>query len=153
MARFVYLVFVLLLAFCAYCGFTHGQAPSPMLLVVPTVQSAEPTADGDYVKLQLPCKCGAVWVYVPASCPCFDADSYPDLDKALKAVYAMALDMSKGVKQDKAVGKYEVWTLKCGCSLRVYIPGTCGCLEKKYPKLLEVLKQVHAVASKHRDTK
>ena len=113
----------------------------------------EPPADGDYYTLQLPCKCGAVYIYYPGSCGCFDKENYPDLDKALRKLYKMAYDMGKGKQSKKMLGKYENATLECGCTLKVYKPDSCGCLSKKYPDLAKQLEVVYNVAQKHKEKK
>ena len=47
------------------------------------------TPDGTYYTLKL-CPCGGPTVYMPGSCPCFDANMEPALDAAAREAYAAA---------------------------------------------------------------
>lgn len=105
--------------------------------------------DGTYHNFMLPCKCGGLIVYEPDSCPCFTAQYYPDLVDALNKTYAWFKD--KEVPAPKYMGKYESLTLECGCVLCVYVPDSCGCLEKKYPDLGLLLKDVYRLAVKYKE--
>lgn len=117
----------------------------PKIEVMP-VQVAQ--ADGDYVQSTLPCKCGDICLYVPNSCPCFDREHYPDLAPAIENVYAWAQTHNKGVGK-KVVGKYEVMTLECGCSLKLFIPESSGCLSIQSPDLESLLTVLYNTAKKH----
>ena len=125
------------------CQPKQSQLPPPPFAVVPQAK-----ADGEYVSVTLPCKCGDFVAYVPKSCPCFDREQYPDLADALEAVYAWAQAHNIGGGK-KTVGNYEMLTLECGCVLRVYVPGSSGCLEKQSPDLAVLLRNVYAIAKKH----
>lgn len=107
------------------------------------------TPDGDYPTLMLPCKCGGLTVYKPGSCGCFDPENYPELSKRLAAVYGWAQKNSEGAVSTKPVGKYEVLTLECGCSLKLYRPGSCGCVAKRYPDLEKLLTDLWQEAKRN----
>ena len=101
--------------------------------------------DGECVNITLPCACGTVTVYVIGSCPCFDPDLNAPLAKALEKVRALTMFP---ISDKKIVGKYENILLDCGCTLKVYVPKSCGCLAKKYPQLEAALGEVYAIAMK-----
>ena len=105
-------------------------------------------ADGEYVSVTLPCRCGDFLAYVQKSCPCFDREQYPDLANTLENVYAWAQTHNNGGGK-KVVGKYELLTLQCGCVLQVYVPGSSGCLEKQSPDLAVLLRAIYSKAKSH----
>ena len=108
--------------------------------------------DGTYYVVELPCKCGGIEAYYPDSCPCFAPAMYPDLAKELDATYRLL--ESKAPKPAKggikAVGRYEDMPLECGCKLRLYVPGSSGCVGKLYPAIESQLKRLYETASKHK---
>ena len=129
------------------------EIPTPITVVMQDVlQQPQPKADGQYVTATLPCKCGDFLVYIPSSCPCFDKENYPDLAAALNNVYTWKKTHNNSGGK-KVVGKYELLTLQCGCTLQVYIPGSSGCLGRLYPDLEKYLKEVYNIAKKHEDVK
>ena len=138
--------FVLSLAFLLIGCSKHAQNIRPQL--VPPPQQEISKADGEYVRATLPCKCGDFVFYISDSCPCFDREHYPDLVNALNKVNIWARTHSNGSGK-KIVGKYEIITLTCGCSLQVYVPGSSGCLEKLYPDLSALLKNIYIAARNH----
>jgi hypothetical protein len=106
------------------------------------------TPDGDYKVFAIPCGCGGICVYVPKSCACFDPDVNKEIARVLEKLYRLAKSMGGGKETTKELGQYDVLTLECGCALKVYVPGSSSCLEKKYPLLGEALKDVYKVAKK-----
>ena len=133
------------------CNSTKQAEPvKPNTTIVQKVQQVEMPFKGDgiYHNFMLPCKCGGLIVYEPGSCPCFTKEFYPELEPVLKQTYTWF--EGKETPAEKYLGKYESITLECGCVLCVYVPGSCSCLEKKYPDLAKTLKEVYDLALKNK---
>ena len=114
------------------------------------LQEPQPKADGQYISVTLPCKCGDLLVYVPGSCPCFDKTIAPELSPTLDNVYAWTKVNNNGGGK-KIVGKYEIIEEECGCKIQVFVPGSSGCLAKQYPDLANLLNSVYETAKKHEE--
>ena len=146
-----FLVFGLGVALAGLHGCTRVTTPVTIPTAEPipatdTTHESDTTAsraDGVYNDYLLPCRCGAISVYKPASCPCFDAAVAPDLARALEDLYAYVNQLNAGQIGGKPVGTYDCLDLECGCVLQTYRPGSSNCLEKLYPTLALKLKTVY----------
>lgn len=156
--KYVQAIIVCLLIAACCLAVTHGccppaqdentECPVPMVTKKLDLLSE---ASGKYDILMMPCNCGGIYVYEPDSCECFTSQYYPDLVKALNKTHAWFKTKMNLAKSPKYMGKYENVTLDCGCTLCVYIPDSCKCLEVRYPDLGKLLKEVYQLAQKDKE--